>query len=303
MSATTGAAVGFDTCALRSLLFVPALSPHLAERAHERGADALIVDLEDSIAPQRKAEARQAAPAMCTAFAARGVPTLIRVNADAALLSEDLRAAAESPVVAVMLPKVEAADAVRAARARLDALAPGRSIALVPLIETPRGLLQAEAIAGCDAGLAALGFGAGDLSVSMGVEASATLCEPAAWRIAVAAHAHGLAAWGVTGGIDHLGDLDGLRESALRARAMGYTGTPVVHPTQVAVANEVFGVTDSELAAARRVVDAWEAMLARGDGVARLDGLLLEAPFARRAMRTLERALRQRRSEPKVAPR
>ena len=86
MSATTGAAVGFDACALRSLLFVPALSPHLAERAHERGADALIVDLEDSIAPAMKQQARDALGTAVRAIAAHGLPVFVRVLNDPALL-------------------------------------------------------------------------------------------------------------------------------------------------------------------------------------------------------------------------
>lgn len=281
----------FDPSHVRSLLFVPALIAAAAlARAHERGADALIVDLEDAIAPARKEEARSAAPAICRRFAGFGVPTLLRVNAEPALRDADLAMTAATPVVAVLLPKVEDANTVCAARARLDACGASGRIALVPLIETPRGLLQAAAIAAADPTVLALGFGAGDLSVAMGVQASAALCEPAAWVVAVAAHAHGRAAWGVAGNIAHVDDLDGLRAAATHARALGFTATPVVHPQQVAVANAVFGVDASECAAARRVVAAWEAMLESGQGVARLDGRLVEAPAVRLARRTLERA-------------
>lgn len=280
----------FDPFALRSMLFVPALAARAAERAHERGADALVVDLEDAIAPARKADARSAAPAMCAAFAAHGLPVLLRINAPPELRDADLSVCAAAPVACLMLPKVESAATVRSVRARLDTLGVGRGVMLAPLIETPLGLLQADAIAQADASVVALGFGAGDLSVEVGVEPSPALCEPAAWRVAMVAHAYGLACWGVAGSIGDVSDLDGLRAAARRARAFGFTGTPVVHPSQVPIAREVFGVDEAELAYARRVLAAWEAMSARGDGVALLDGRLVEAPAVRRAQRTLARA-------------
>lgn len=280
----------FDPFALRSILFVPALAARAAERAHERGADALVVDLEDAIAPDRKSDARRAAAPMCATFAARGRPVLLRINGPAELRDADLEVPAASPVDCVMLPKVESAATVRAVRARLDALGAGGRVALAPLIETPRGLLRAEEIAGADPSVVALGFGAGDLAVEVGVGPTPALCEPAAWRIAMVAHAHGLACWGVAGSIGDVADLDALRAAARRARELGFTGTPVVHPSQVPVANEVFGVAHEELVHAHGVLAAWEAMQARGEGVALLDGRLVEAPAVRAARRTVARA-------------
>jgi citrate lyase subunit beta/citryl-CoA lyase len=270
--------------AARSLLFLPATSPQLLAKATERGADALIVDLEDAVPPARKAEARPLAAAALRALAARGAEVLLRVNADPALLDDDLAAIPRDVALTVMVPKVEAAAQVEAVAARLANLGLGCPIAA--LIETPRGVLDAARIAAAP-GLCALGFGAEDFSAALGLSpAPATLAMPAQ-LVGLAAHAHGHAFWGLAGSVAETVDMEAFGALVRLSRQLGFTGSVCIHPRQVPVANEGFGPTPEERAWARRVVAAAEEARARGEGAVLLDGRMIDRPIEDRARRWL----------------
>ena len=156
---------------LRSLLFLPATAEHLLAKATERGADALVIDLEDAIPPDRKAGARPMARAAVAQLAQRAATVLLRVNSDPALWAQDLQGMPLSQLAAVMLPKVETLSQLenfaQALRARaIDSGHPPPPIAA--LLETPLGVLAAEQIAQHPA-LCALGFGAEDYAGALGV--------------------------------------------------------------------------------------------------------------------------------------
>lgn len=280
-----------DLRRIRTALFVPVLQPRFFARAGKRGAQALILDLEDSIAPARKAEARAALADAVRTLRATALPIWVRVNADPQWLPDDLDACVATGADAVLLPKVESAGDVQAACERLDRCAHARGAAspaaLAALIETPRGVLRADTIAAADPRVRALGFGAEDYANAMGCPPNADLLTPAAARVAQCGAAEGIACWGLAASIAELDDVAALEAAAQLARRLGFHGSPAVHPTQVPVFNRAFAPTDAELAHARRVLDAQAAADAAGLGAVRLDGRMIDKPVIERARRLL----------------
>lgn len=279
---------------IRSLLFIPVLEQRFISKASERGAHALILDLEDSVAENRKVEARLALSSAVETLRNAGLPLFCRVNNTASCLEQDLEACVGSTADAIMLPKVESAEAVCTVAERLDALerqvASKHAIQIVPLIESPMGMLQAQAIAAAHERVVALGFGADDFASSMGTPPSDPLLTHAAIHVAIAARACGKCCWGLASGITALDDLDDLRRAASQARHLGYTGSPAVHPKQVQIFNDVFRPTSQEMTNARRIVAAYQEASRMGAGACRLDGRMIDKAIVERAYRTLDDA-------------
>jgi citrate lyase subunit beta/citryl-CoA lyase len=270
--------------AARSLLFLPATSPQLLAKAMERGADALIVDLEDSVPAERKAEARPLAAAALRALAARGAEVLLRVNADPALHDDDLAVLPRDVPVTVMLPKVEDAAQVEALVAKLSGL--GLTSPIAALVETPRGALEAPRIAAAP-GVCAVGFGAEDFAASVGLAPSPAALSIPAQLVGLAAHAHGHAFWGLAGSVAETVDMEAFGALVRLSRQLGFTGSVCIHPRQVPVVNAGFGPTPEEIDWARRVVAAAEEARARGEGAFLLDGRMIDRPIEDRARRWL----------------
>jgi len=274
----------------RSLLFVPASAPQLLAKAIRSGADAVIVDLEDSVAPERKAEARRLAREAITAGGGE-VPLLLRVNAQPGWLQEDLAQAPLDRLQGVMLPKVESAQQVIDVQETLARLGvPQLPIAV--LIETARGVLSAERIAAASPNVAALGFGAEDYASEMGVEPQPSSLLWPAQQVATCARAFGQACWGLPGSIAEIADMEAFGALVSQARAVGFTGTVCIHPKQVAVANQGFGPSAAELLWARKVVAADEDAQHRGLGAVQLDGKMIDRPIVERARRWLRLSTR-----------
>ena len=286
-----------DALSLRSLLFVPALSEPFVEKAHTRGADAVIVDLEDSIAPDAKARARAALPGAVSRIAAHGLPVFVRVNNEPAHLAADLEAAGASAACGVFLPKAEDVAQVRQVSERLHAAehALGRpvgSIAMVLLLESPLAILRAGELAGCDPRAVALGFGSEDYATVMGVRPTLEAMRVPAQLIAIAARALGLAGWGVAGSIAEFTDLELFGRMAAAAQQSGFTGSIAIHPKQVAVINQVFGVSEEEAREAQEIVAAFDEALAQGKAAVAHKGRMLDIPVVARARLVLARARR-----------
>ena len=274
---------------LRSLLFLPATAEHLLAKAAERGADALVIDLEDAIPPDRKAEARPMARAAVAQLAQRGATVLLRVNSDPALWAQDLQGMPLSQLAAVMLPKVETLSQLenfaQALRARaVDRGHPPPPIAA--LLETPLGVLAAEQIAQHPA-LCALGFGAEDYAGALGVPPEPAALAWPAQKVLTCAHAYGLACWGLAGSIAAVEDVAGFEHTVRAGRAMGFTGSVCIHPRQVPIVNQGFSPSAEELAWAERVVAADEAASRAGLGAVLLDGRMIDRPIVQRARRWL----------------
>lgn len=265
----------------RSLLFLPAANARAIEKARTLSCDVVILDLEDAVAPDAKVEARQAARAAVEAGGFGHREVAIRVNGLGTRWSDaDFEAAVAAGADAIVVPKVESADEA----ARAVALACGRPVWL--MIETPRGVLAADRIAGVD-GVAAIVAGTSDLAKDLGATPGPDRL-PLLYslsRMVVAARAYGRLAFdGV-----HLaiGDSDGLRAVCVQGAAMGFDGKTLIHPSQIEIANQAFAPDEAAIEEARGIIAANEAALAEGKGVTTYRGKLVESLHVEGARRLL----------------
>lgn len=269
-----------NTRIVRTALFVPATRPERVPKALASGADAVIVDLEDAVAENLKAEARGHLEAFLVANPEAKV--LVRINASGhTQQAEDLELCAARPgVVGVLLPKVESAGQVRAVAAT------GKPV--WPIIESARGLVQLAEIAQAD-GVERLSFGALDLGLDLGLAsgtaAAGRILDQARYALLLQSRLADLALPLDTVFPD-IKDLHGLARTIADARDMGFGGLLCIHPSQVAVVHETLMPSIDELAWAQRVLDAG----ASGEGVFVVDGQMIDAPVIGRARRLLQRA-------------
>jgi citrate lyase beta subunit len=280
-----------DAHPYRSVLYLPGSRPRALEKARSLPADALILDLEDAVAPDEKANARTLVAEAVEAGGYGGRKLLVRVNGlDTEWGMDDfVRACAAGPD-AILLPKVETpADIQRAAVLLVEHGAPPATT-LWAMMETPRGVLNALAIAGAHERLAGFVLGTNDLVKDLGAAhtpertpllASLSIC-------LLAARAEGLVC--VDGVYNAFQDLDGLRAVCVQGRDLGFDGKSLVHPDQLATANEVFAPSEADLALAREQVAAYDAAVTRGEGVAVVNGRIVENLHVAAARRTIARA-------------
>jgi (3S)-malyl-CoA thioesterase len=267
----------------RSVLYIPAANARAMEKAQTLPADAIIFDLEDAVAPGEKPAARDAlATALGNDYGPRA--RIVRINGLATEWGEDdARFCATLAADAVLIPKVDSA-------ADLDRVA-----ALIPdtplwaMMETPLGMLNAAQIA-AHPRLEGMVMGTNDLAKELNsrfrpdrlpMQAGLGLC-------LLAAKAHGKVI--VDGVFNAFKDEDGLRAECEQGRDMGFDGKTLIHPAQLAVANESFAPTDAEIDLARRQIEAFSAAAAEGKGVAVVDGKIVENLHAETARKTLDRA-------------
>lgn len=275
----------------RSMLFVPAAAPQRWEKAHTREADAIIVDLEDSTEPDAKAAARELATRAVKTLHANGAVVTVRVNNDPAHIEPDLEAVVGPELAAIVLPKVETAGELEGLSAMLDALEYERgldryTIKVLAVIESPRALERVGSIADGPR-LIGLSLGSEDFALALGRPPAPMSLGLAAQTIAYAASARGLMGIGMATGIANFTDLDAFGAEARRSHAMGLTGAMCIHPNQVAVLNQSFGVSEEQVAEARAILAAWEA---RTDGVVSHNGRMIDQPVVERARRLLRSA-------------
>ncbi|MBN3751516.1 CoA ester lyase [Paraburkholderia sp. Tr-20389] len=283
---------------MRSKLFVPASRPELFAKAFASAADALSFDLEDAVAPERKPQARADLRALLeTADARAGDKTLIvRVNAiDTPHFSADIDAVARSSVSLINLPKPEHPDDVRAAAAALDAAehanGVGTPIGLLLNIESPRALRIAAELAGAHPRVAGLQLGLGDLFEPLGIARRETSAiQQAMFALRVAAGEAGVFAYDTA--FADIKDAGGFRAEAQMARAFGFIGKSCIHPSQIAIANDVFRPSDEDIAHAVRVAVAARDADAKGVGAYVVDGRMIDPPFVERARVLVNEAAR-----------
>ncbi|TAL00589.1 MAG: CoA ester lyase [Rhodospirillaceae bacterium] len=266
----------------RSMLYMPASNVRALEKARGLPADGLIFDLEDAVAPDSKAAAREAAVSAVKSRAYGPREVLIRVNAlDTAWSADDLKAAAGSGAHGIVLPKVNSADDVRnAATALANAGAPD-SLLIWSMMETPRGILAAADIARVNETLKTprlAGFlvGTADLAKDLRCAHPADRAPMlyALQHCIMAARAFGI---NVLDGVHvDLDDEAGFAEVCRQGRALGFDGKTLIHPKQIAVANAAYAPSPQDLERARRLIAAHKEASAQGKGVTVLDGKLVE---------------------------
>ena len=272
----------------RSVLYVPGANPKALAKAASLPADGLIFDLEDAVLPEAKPAARTAVIERVAAGGFGHHEIVIRVNGfDTEWGSDDLLAAATSGADAVLLPKVEDPETVRQAATLLERYRAPASLKIWIMAETPRGVLALERITASSDRLATVVMGTADLAKSLrldpGPDRSGLL--PALGHCILAARAQGLDI--LDGVFTDIGDLPGFRTACQQGKALGFDGKSLIHPGQIDAANAVFGVTETQLEAARELIRAWEAAAARGRGIAVMQGRMIEGLHAEEAQRVL----------------
>lgn len=283
---------------MRSKLFVPGSRPELFPKALAGPADALSFDLEDAVAPPRKAEARaELARFLRTPEAqAAGKTLIVRVNAIATLhFADDVRAVALPGLHLINLPKAETVEEVQAAAAALAAAEAANEVAtpirLLLNIESPRGLRQAATLAQAHPRVAGLQLGFGDLFEPLGIaRRDSANVHAAMFAMRMAAAEAGVFAYDAA--FADVQDAEGYVAEAQMAQRLGYIGKSCIHPSQVALAHRVFRPSDADIAHARKVVAAAREADARGVGAYVVDGRMVDGPFVRRAEAVLADARR-----------
>ena len=261
----------------RSVLYMPGSNPRALQKARTLACDGVILDLEDSVAPGAKADARAQVLAALAEGGYGGRELIVRANGlETPWGRDDLVAIAQSGAHAALLPKVESADAVRRAEAVLDAAGAPPDLAIWCMMETPLGILHAEEIAFASPRVACLVLGTSDLAKDLHA-AHTAMRLPFLTSLSMcllAARAAGIA---VLDGVHlDLGDDAGFAAACAQGRELGFDGKTLIHPKQLAAANDAFAPSEADVAWARRIIAAHAAAEAEGKGVVLVDGRLIE---------------------------
>jgi citrate lyase subunit beta/citryl-CoA lyase len=279
----------------RSLLYVPVTQRRFVEKAHTRGADVVILDLEDAVAPGEKAAARGLLAEAVPLVRQAGAEVAVRVNRPLRLAVPDVEAAVAAGAEVLVLTKLLGPDHVRLLAehiAEAEALA-GRlhgSTRVIGLVETAEALPRMEAICRASDRLVALGVGGEDLATDLGAEATPDALELPKRLGVIAARAAGVLPLGFIGTVAEITDLEGYRKLLRRSKALGFACASCVHPSQVAILNEEYGERPEAVERARRMVAAFEEALARGVGAVAFEGNMIDEPVVERARRVIARA-------------
>ena len=270
----------------RSVLYMPGSNARALEKARSIAADTLILDLEDAVAPEAKELARRQVCDAVRSKAFGGRELLIRVNGlGTPWIDEDVRAAAAAGPDAIVLPKASSAADIGHVTAALARAGAPSTMPVWAMIETPRGVLNAAEIAG--AGPTCLIVGLNDLFKETRAEPDANRTAAQSWlsHIVTVGRAYGLDV--LDSAYNNFRDAEGFRRECLQGRLFGFDGKTLIHPDQVAIANEVFAPPAAEVEWARKIIAAFGQPENRGKGVINLEGRMVELLHAGMAARTV----------------
>lgn len=279
----------------RSLLFVPVTREKFVATAHRRGADAIILDLEDSVPESDKQRGRALVAAAAQEVSKGGADVLVRINRPWQHAFRDIEAVVSAGVAALVCPKVESPEHLLVIAEMLGALEHQRGLAaghtkLVALIETAAAYFRAEAIAKATPRLVALSLGAEDFAWSVGMEPIAEALEMPKQTVIIAARAAGILPLGFMGTVADFRDLEAFRAIVRRSRKFGFAGATCIHPSQLPILNEEYGVSADDVERARRLIAAYEAAMAQGLGALTFEGKMIDVPVVERAKTLIARA-------------
>lgn len=272
----------------RSLLFVPANVERFIAKAHTRGADAIQIDLEDSVPPAQKAEARAAVRDVAPRVRQGGADVVVRINRPLRLAIPDIEASVGKDVDGLALPKVENAAHVRLLAEVLDEIERERGVQsghtrLIAMVETAGAFFELREIAAAHPRVVGLTLGSEDFALSAGM-----LPEPDGLYVpkiqtVIAARAAGILPLGFLGSIADYRDVDAFRATIQRSRRLGFRGASCIHPAQVPVLNECFAPDPEEVEHARGMLEAYERAYAEGRGSVEYGGKMIDVPIVERA--------------------
>ena len=271
----------------RSLLFVPASSERFFAKAQNTQADSLIFDLEDAVAPEQKATARQTLKDVLSDSRFERFERTVRINAlDTPYFLDDVLAMVEAGADGLVVPKTGTVGGIRFVD-KLVSLAEERagrepgSVVLLPLIEQPQAIGRAFSLAEASPRLAGMAFGHGDFSLAMGIQAGPSsdgIVLHARCQVVTAAKAAGIVP------IDNvyldITDVEGLVAETRQGKQLGYEGKACIHPSQVEPVNAVYTPTPEEIAYARDLIAAFEEAVAEGKGAVAFRGRMIDGPIA-----------------------
>jgi len=276
----------------RSLLFMPGSNARALEKARLLPADGLILDLEDAVAPDAKATARDQ---VATAVAAKGFghrEVLVRINAlDSPWWLDDIAMAAKVKPDGILVPKVSSVQDLTAVADRLSDLNADMAIRVWIMIETARGVLHAEELAAqahdSEARLAGFVFGPNDISRETGIRMlpGRSPMIPMITHCILAARVHGLVV--LDGPYSDIANIDGFAQECAQARDLGFDGKTLIHPGQIDACNATFTPPADDVAQARAILAAFERPENRGRGAIQLDGRMVERLHAEIARKTI----------------
>jgi citrate lyase subunit beta/citryl-CoA lyase len=281
---------------LRSLLFVPGNKPNMLEKAAATRPDVLVPDMEDSVPDAEKASARETIASWLPTVRTHPAAIMPRVNSLATGLTEDDLAAVVGPDIwGISIGKIDSAADISTVSCLLTALerraglGPG-SLRLIPWIETAKAIAACDEICSASARIAAVAFGGEDFTNDMGIERldDETQLLYARSRLCIAARAAGFPALDTP--YFQFRDQEGLKQSSIAAKQLGFKGRFAIHPAQIGAINECFVPSAAEIAEAQRVVAAFEEAEQRGRGSTSLDGRVIDVPVVKRARALLELA-------------
>lgn len=281
----------------RSSLILPVNNRRFVEKAHLRGADAVILDLEDSIPNSEKDNARNMVKNSIGVAGRGGSLVLVRVNNEKTMLYLDLYASVHPGLHGIVLPMVETRQEVMELESIVEKLEKEQNLEVGQIrfsliIESPRGLLNAYDIALASQRVESMTIGPEDYCLKLGVEPSndgIELLYPLS-QIVTICKTIGIMPMGLLGSIAGFQDLEAFERSASRARQLGCVGAACIHPKQVEVLNRVFSPSPEEIKFAQRVVAAFEDGLSKGIASVNLDGKMVDIPVYKRAKQIALRA-------------
>jgi citrate lyase subunit beta / citryl-CoA lyase len=280
----------------RSMLILPVHVRRFVEKVYLRGADAVVLDLEDAVPPAEKTQAREMVEDAVVLAGRGGADVLVRVNNDPDLLDDDVTASIMPGLHAIFLPKVESPHQVMALEERISCLERERgiepgSVKIAVHIESPKGLLALGEVLAAGTRIESASLGVDDYCLEMGVEPTeegAELIYPLSF-MAVACKAAGVAPLGAVGTVAGFRDREGFRRAAEGGCRIGCEGAYCIHPDQVPILNDVFSPVPAKVEHCCRIVKAFEAGLKEGRAAVSLDGRMVDTPVYKRALKIMER--------------
>jgi citrate lyase subunit beta / citryl-CoA lyase len=278
----------------RSMLFVPVTAERFVNGAARRGADAIILDLEDAVGASEKARARTLVPEAAEIVSRGGADVVVRLNRPLRMTVRDLEAVIGPGVQAVALPKAESAQHVELVAEVMDELEAERGMAvgttkMLAMVETCSAFFRIAEIAKASPRLVALNLGAEDFATAAGMLPEAEGLFMPKQMCVFAARAAGIMPMGFVGTVADFSDLAGFRETVRRSRRIGFMGASVIHPSQIQILNQEFRPSAAEVEHAGRIVAAYDRALADGVGAVTVDGKMIDVPVVERAAAVLQR--------------
>jgi len=279
----------------RTALFIPVHIEKFVAKAHTRGADAYILDLEDSVPLEQKAEARKCVLSAAKTVSQEGAAALVRINLDDRFSMDDVEASICEHVRAIVIPKVESAEHVRKFSARIAELETERGLsvghtAIIAMIESVDALPVLDEIASADPRVVAMTLGSEDFSATAGMQPlPQTLLLPNQ-MLAFACRRANIMPLGFPGSIADYSDIDAFTDTVRFAKQLGFVGAFCIHPKQVAVINAELTPSAQEIEHAQGLLAAFDAGLAAGKGAVEYKGKMIDLPVVERAKELLKNA-------------